>query len=383
MDQTGSILTFVEPPPSPRNRASEKDDTKCVLFYQRFTQYGALSLKDLPPASPSSSGVSSPSWTPRGGSMTSPSTPPPSPSFKTVIRINLTGGPSLYRFKGKHINRLPVTPESLRCKSAAYLLVDYKRREVIQWNGSSCGVFNRNRAKCMGEAISHDELHQHKNAFFQINRGGGEEGEENPTMAAICNRFWSELGCRESDICSMGGDGVTDADDIENCVCTLMQLNKETDDEQLSIISKGITFDVSQLKSNPSALLFLDCGGGELYAYAGPEASDEDRERLRKCSEAYLFDKASSGAMLTIIQPTPVRNLGNESVVLWHQRWRQFGAKTALEVGIGYGGPSPGNSPRAVEVSTPRGITAEVNRMISPHVGSLRMEEQEVDDSMR
>ncbi len=378
MDQTGSILTFVEPPSPRKGGASEKDDTKCVLFYQRFTQYGAQSLKDLPPPSPGSpSYSSSPPWS----LPTSPSsTPPPSPSYKTVIRINSTGGASLYHIKGKHINRLPVIPESLRCGSAAYLLVDCKRREVVQWNGASCGVFNRNRAKCIGEAISHDELHQHKDGFFQINREGEQSEENSTTHVNATQRFWAVFGCQESDVCSMGADDGKDAD-VENSACTLMQLNKETED--LSIISKGITFDVAQLKSDPTALLFLDCGGGELYAYAGPEASDKERERLRKCSEAYLSDKAPREAILTILQPTPVRNLGNESVVLWQQRWRQFGAKTALEVGISYGGPSTGNSPRAVETSTPRGISGEVNRMICPHVGSLRMEEQDVDDSMR
>ncbi len=378
MDQNGSILTFVEPP-SPRKGACEKDDTKCILFYQRFTQYGSQNFKDLPPLSPGSSSYSSsPPWS--SPTSAASSTPPPSPSYKTVVRINTTVGGSLYRVKGKHINRLPVMPESLSCESAAYLLVDCKKREVIQWNGAACGIFNRNRAKCIGEAISHDELRRHKDGFFQINRGGEQREEDSTAHANATQHFWAVFGCKESDICSMCANNVKNVT-VENSACTLMRLNKETED--LAIISTGITFDVAQLKSDPTALLFLDCGGGELYAYAGPEASDKDREMLRKCSEAYLSDKAPREAILTILQPAPIRNLGNESVVLWQQRWRQFGAKTALEVGTGYCGPSPSNSPRAMETSTPRGITGEVNRMTCPHVGSLRMEEQDVDDSMR
>ncbi len=391
MDKNGSILTFVEPP-SPRNgAANDKDVTKCILFYQRFTQYGALSLKDLPPSSPGSSSFASQPWSTKSCSTSTTisigSSPPPSPSFKPVIRINPSGGPSLYCINGKHINRLPVVPESLRCESAAFLLVDCTQREVFQWNGASCGVFNRNRAKCIGEAISHDELHQHKNSFFQINLEGAEKvvEDENSTTAINYGRFWAVFGCQESDICTMGTDDDMKKNvDIENSAacCTLMQLNKET--EELLVICKGITFDVAQLKSDSAALLLMDCGGGELYAYAGPDASDKERECLRKYSETYLSDNAPRGAILTILQPTPIRNLGREKVVLWQQRWRQFGAKTALEVGIGYGGLSPrNNSPRSSETSTPRGITGEVNRMISPHVGSLRMGEQDVDDSMR
>jgi hypothetical protein len=346
------ILTVMEPSKYASGSAALAAQ-KVVLWQQRFTQYGLMGASN--PSSPPSPTGSSRACSPLNSSKRRP-----------IIERTGVNGPCLFRVSRTSVRRLPLSASSLR-SGHAILLVDYSLRVVTLWSGSSCGIFLKNRAKMIGQEISHDEMHQFKDSFFELRQGS------NKADGGAPEQFWTALGVagEPSEI----GDEENEADSDD--VVTLLELDGSTG---WTSVSSARQFDLNLLLSKPSGIFLMDCGAGELYLYLGEDATREDSEDGRWQAEAYMATlDPSLQAVLTILNPEPGKGLGLEKCVMWHQRWTQFGSKTADQVGCGLGSSQMATtSPK----STVREVSGEVERMLTDNVGSLRMSVNIVDDAM-
>ncbi|CAM9124095.1 unnamed protein product, partial [Discosporangium mesarthrocarpum] len=271
----------------------------------------------------------------------------------------------LYRVHKKRLCRVPLSVASLT-RDSSFILVDEYRLggKVYVWFGADCQIFTRNLAKSIGQEISHDELHEWRNAFWVIEQTGTDAGSETGIMPEE-RAFWEALG-------SKGSSRKTDIPPVANTEmpsCKLFRFDVGKGGLEDVATAEGMQFDWAHLSPDDGAVL-MDCGGGEIYLWVGDEATMETRERAR--AAAVTYRKALEGwaqpGSLVVIQPGKEGTKHNEKIVLFHQRFSKFGAKKAK---------GPGKETKELVK-----VASEVDRMHSWDHGTLRMQGECVDQAM-
>ncbi|KAG5175400.1 hypothetical protein JKP88DRAFT_351513 [Tribonema minus] len=292
---------------------------KVSLFGQRFTQFGAAKAKDegpltaasTPPVSPEPAYAASRLSMGGGGGI----------SRKTVSKLN-DKKPFLYRVVKKQLQRIPLDASLVR-QDDALMLVHESARDVTVWIGQDCSVFAASLAKQVGQEISHDELHEYKDHYACLNQGD----DDDEFSGEFRGRFWTALGCPDGKEPSAipEGEGAATADPLP---AKLFCYDQSSD--SWTVVAEAPQFDHTVLSAAACEALLIDCDCGELYLHIGDESSED----LRACAKAAADVYRSSlprelRSSLTIVEPQKGR--ATEKCVLFNQRWRQFGAKSADE----------------------------------------------------
>ncbi|CAM9152974.1 unnamed protein product [Chrysoparadoxa australica] len=291
---------------------------------------------------------------------------------KTLTRVGKTPV-SLFSMNKKLICRHQLQVSSLRA-GGAYLLIDTSTRDVFVWCGASCGIFNKNMAKQVGKKILNEELREFRGHFFCFDQ------DSPPTNAQdkeALSRFWAHLGSPNGSPAS--GISSLDASDVP--AARLFSYSTET--SSFSVLeAEGHQFDGSYLapSKQPDKAYLLLCHGGESYAWIADSCSDGFRSAAKSAAidqvdKLTTQDCGGLEGNLVVLEPCAA-SASTRSSILFDQRWRKFGFKSAEEVGMDLTSPT-----LAGEVET-LSVEGEAKRMHSIEIGSLQMKYNDTDTAM-
>jgi len=178
----------------------------------------------------------------------------------------------LLHFKGtkKNVRIIEVELSHKSLNSGDVFVVD-KGTELIQWNGSKAGIFEKTKGAEVLQAIESDRKGKAQGRVV-------DEGQEDEV-------FWTAIGGKgpvASESAEAGGSDAAVAASAEKALYRLSDASGKLD---FTLVGKGASFKKSDLDTND---VFILDAGDEVIAWVGAKASAEEKKKALGKAQDYL-----------------------------------------------------------------------------------------------
>jgi gelsolin len=176
----------------------------------------------------------------------------------------------LLHFKGtkKNVRVLEVELSHKSLNSGDVFVVD-KGTELIQWNGSKAGIFEKSKGAEFLQSVESDRNGKAQGRVL-------DEGHED-------DAFWAAIGGKGA--VSSAEAGGSDADHSQKGQKALYKLSDASGKLEFTEVAKGDSFKKSQLDSND---VFIVDAGDEVVAWVGKSASAGEKKKALHFAQDYL-----------------------------------------------------------------------------------------------